>query len=31
MVIVYMIRRARGGSLTQPGPGTGPRRAGFFR
>jgi uncharacterized membrane protein YeaQ/YmgE (transglycosylase-associated protein family) len=29
MVIVYMIRRARGGSLTHPGHGT--RRAGLFR
>lgn len=33
--IVYMIRRARGGSLTSPGDrqgfGTGPRRAGLFR
>jgi uncharacterized membrane protein YeaQ/YmgE (transglycosylase-associated protein family) len=29
MAIVYMIRRARGGSLTQPG--AGPRRAGLFR
>jgi uncharacterized membrane protein YeaQ/YmgE (transglycosylase-associated protein family) len=33
--IVYMILRARGGSLTRPGRderfGTGPRRAGLFR
>jgi uncharacterized membrane protein YeaQ/YmgE (transglycosylase-associated protein family) len=29
IAIVYMIRRARGGSLTHPG--TGPRRAGLFR
>jgi uncharacterized membrane protein YeaQ/YmgE (transglycosylase-associated protein family) len=32
MAIVYMIRRARGGSLTDPGVhGRGPRRAGLFR
>src|SRR3954463_14958847 len=30
MVIVYAIRRARGGSLTQPA-GRAPRRAGGFR
>ena len=29
MVIVYMIRRARGGSLRDPGPGA--RRASIFR
>jgi len=29
MVIVYAIRRARGGSLTRPG--NDPRRAGLFR
>ncbi len=34
--IVYVIRRSRGGSLTDPGPGAGrfgrgPRRAGLFR
>jgi uncharacterized membrane protein YeaQ/YmgE (transglycosylase-associated protein family) len=34
MVIVYAIRKARGGSLTRPGAGAharGPRRAGLFR
>jgi uncharacterized membrane protein YeaQ/YmgE (transglycosylase-associated protein family) len=31
MVIVYMIRRARGGSLTHPGHPGGARRAGMFR